>query len=59
MSLMLLVSGYVKYGESREAAMRGFAETFVLVPNPEQAGGKKRKAGDGWLIQSQNFRLVT
>ncbi|KAI9817000.1 MAG: hypothetical protein M1826_001696 [Phylliscum demangeonii] len=43
-SLLVTVSGFVKYGEAREAATRGFSESFVLVRE--------------WLIQSQNFRLV-
>jgi NTF2-related export protein 1/2 len=56
-SLLVLVSGYVRYGENvKEAAMRGFSESFVLVPN--LALERTRGKGDGWLIQSQNFRLV-
>jgi len=57
MSVLLVVSGYVKYGESRSAKMRGFTENFVLVPN---YSGARDKSGavKGWLIQSQNFRIV-
>ncbi|KAL2007009.1 hypothetical protein VTN00DRAFT_8447 [Thermoascus crustaceus] len=58
MSLLVMVSGYVRFGESRDLPQRGFSETFVLVPNPaadQHAKGKGRKE---WLIQSQNFRLV-
>lgn len=57
MSILLVVSGYVKYGESKSARMRGFTENFVLVPNFLGAidkGGSVK----GWLIQSQNFRIV-
>ena len=59
MSILVIVSGYVKYGESRDVPMKGFSENFVLVPNPdvEQARNKGKHAKD-WLIQSQNFRLV-
>ncbi|KAI9742342.1 MAG: hypothetical protein M1818_003875 [Claussenomyces sp. TS43310] len=63
MSILLVVSGYVKYGDDlRQAAMRGFTENFILVPNfqsavpppQSQVQAKVKK----WLIQSQNFRLV-
>jgi NTF2-related export protein 1/2 len=56
MSLALVVSGYVKYGELKEAKMRGFTENFVLVPNFQAAIGGTN--APKWLIQSQNFRLV-
>ncbi|KAJ5201833.1 uncharacterized protein N7498_006496 [Penicillium cinerascens] len=55
MSILVIVSGYVRYGEGRDQPQRGFSETFVLVPNPSTERGHRRK---GWLIQSQNFRLV-
>lgn len=52
MSILVIVSGYVRFGEAKELPQRGFSETFVLVPNSPKAAGKE------WLIQSQNFRLV-
>lgn len=52
MSILLIVSGYVRFGPAKDLPQRGFSETFVLVPNDAKAGGKE------WLIQSQNFRLV-
>ncbi len=65
MSIILTVSGYVRYGEARDAAMRGFSDNFVLVPHPENhlgsASGRARDKGAlkrEWVIQSQNFRLV-
>ncbi|KAF2156909.1 NTF2-like protein [Myriangium duriaei CBS 260.36] len=61
MSLLVQVSGYVRLQERKEGPMRGFSDSFVLVPNKEQAGGKgKAKSGEGrnWLIQTQNFRFV-
>ncbi|KAI9790769.1 MAG: hypothetical protein M1833_001765 [Piccolia ochrophora] len=59
LSLLLSVSGYVRYGESREGAPRGFSESLVLVPNPDAEGGKGRGKGRRkWLVQSQSFRLV-
>lgn len=59
MSIMLMVSGYVKFGELRDAEMRGFSETFVLIPTPGTTTSKERgKRGNQWLIQCQNFRLV-
>jgi len=57
MTILITVSGYVRYGEPRAATMRGFSENFVLIPNPvvEKAKGRHTKE---WLVQSQNFRLV-
>ena len=55
MSILVIVSGHVRYGEGRDQPQRGFSETFVLVPNPSTERGKRRR---DWLIQSQNFRLV-
>ena len=57
MSLLLAVSGYVKYGEARDAKMRGFTENFVLVPNFQAESGSLKNVKK-WLIQSQNFRIV-
>lgn len=51
MSILVIVSGYVRFGETKDLPQRGFSETFVLEPNPA-------KSGKEWLIQSQNFRLV-
>ncbi|KAJ5175285.1 uncharacterized protein N7482_001162 [Penicillium canariense] len=55
MSILVMASGHVRYGENRDQPQRGFSETFVLVPNPSSERGKRRR---DWLIQSQNFRLV-
>ncbi|KAI9369929.1 hypothetical protein BJX61DRAFT_517628 [Aspergillus egyptiacus] len=55
-SILVIVSGYVRFGESRDLPQRGFSETFVLVPNPTNEPKGKRKRD--WLIQTQNFRLV-
>lgn len=41
----------MKYGDTRDAKMRGFTENFVLVPNYEPLGKRH-------LVQSQNFRMV-
>ncbi|KAF3481619.1 nuclear transport factor 2 domain-containing protein [Arthroderma uncinatum] len=60
MSILVIVSGYVKFGEGKEtwdSPNRGFSETFVLIPNPQATGGPKGR-GKQWLIQSQNFRIV-
>lgn len=59
MTILVIVSGYVKYGGSRDAATRGFSESFVLVPNHDvtNAKGQGKKPKD-WLIQSQTFRIV-
>ena len=61
MSLAVQVSGYVRLVERKEGPMRGFSDSFVLVPNKEEVGGRstgKLDHGKKWLIQSQNFRYV-
>ena len=58
MTIMVTVSGTVKFGEPRAATSRGFSENFVLIPNPAAATNTQAKHIKGWLIQSQNFRLV-
>ncbi|KAL1958724.1 hypothetical protein VTO42DRAFT_3843 [Malbranchea cinnamomea] len=62
MSLLVLVSGSVRFGDDKEArdlaGERGFSETFVLVPNPQYESGPKGRGKKQFLIQSQNFRLV-
>lgn len=60
MSILVLLSGYVRFGETRDLPPRGFSETVVLVPNQtvDQGARKVGKGRKDWLIQSQNFRLV-
>lgn len=59
MTILVAVSGYVKYGNTKEVKPRGFSETFILVPNPAVAASKQRlKNVKEWLIQTQNFRIV-
>lgn len=59
MSILVMVSGSVKYWkDGGDGEVRGFSETFVLVPNWEAQGPKAAKGAKKWLIQSQNFRLV-
>ena len=58
MTILVTVSGHVKFGEPRAATVRGFSENFVLIPNPAAATKTRGKHVKGWLIQSQNFRLV-
>lgn len=53
MSIMVMVSGYVEYG-GLNAIKKGFAESFVLIPNLEAKG----KADKKWVITSQQFRMV-
>lgn len=60
-SLTVQVSGYVRLVERKEGPMRGFSDSFVLVPNTEEASGRgagKADSGKKWLIQTQNFRFV-
>ena len=59
MSIVVAVSGSVRLEEPQKGPLRGFSETFVLVPNPEKAVGKGPKAEKkGWLVQNQNFRYT-
>ncbi|KAL8686669.1 MAG: hypothetical protein Q9218_006948 [Villophora microphyllina] len=59
MTILVAVSGCVKYGNIEEAKQRGFSETFLLAPNPVAAANKQRaKDVKEWLIQSQSFRIV-
>ena len=59
MSILVIVSGYVKYGESRSSDPRGFSETFVLVPNVAARSNSRGKRQREWVIQSATFRQVT
>ena len=59
MTILVAVSGFVKVGPLKESEIRGFSETFILVPNAEKLATKgQRKPAKEWLIQSQNFRFV-
>lgn len=59
MTILVTVSGFVKYGGNRDAPTRGFSESFVLIPNHDAAKPKSQgKNFKAWLIQSQTFRLV-
>ena len=58
MSLTVQVSGYVRLVERKEGPMRGFSDSFVLVPNKEEVTGGRGNQGRRFLIQSQNFRFV-
>ena len=61
MTILLTVSGSVKYGQSRSVEPRGFSETFVLTPNPAASANSRQPSRNvkEWLIQSQNFRLIS
>lgn len=56
MTLLVIVSGTVRFGEARDAPERQFSETFTLVPNQDR--GSRGQSQRGFLIQSQNFRVV-
>lgn len=58
LSILLMVSGGVKYRDSAEGEVRGFSESIILVPNWNAQGPKASKGLKKWLIQSQTFRLV-
>lgn len=56
MTLLVAVSGTVRFGEARNDTDRQFNETFVLVPNNDR--GSRGQRPKDFLIESQNFRLV-
>ncbi|KAK5132550.1 hypothetical protein LTR08_008867 [Meristemomyces frigidus] len=61
MSFVVQVSGAVRLQERKEGPLRGFIDSFILVPNKEEVGGRgtgKQDVGKKWLIQSQTFRFV-
>ena len=58
MTILLTVSGFVKYGEAKDTSARGFSESFVLIPNPAAVNGGRNRGSKDWLIQNQNFRIV-
>ncbi len=60
MSILVVISGSVRYWkDGADSETRGFTENVVLVPNWEAQGPKAAKGEKKWLIQSQNFRLVS
>jgi NTF2-related export protein 1/2 len=56
MTILVIVSGIVRFGEDRNDPERQFSETYVLVPNHDRGGRGYRPKE--FLIQSQNFRIV-
>lgn len=58
-SIVVMASGYVRLEEPREGPMKGFSDTFVLVPNLGSANAKgPQRQRRNWLIQTQTFRYV-
>lgn len=60
-SCLVQVSGSFKMLDSSDPP-RGFSDSIVIVPNKTELGGKgKGRSGEGrqWVIQSQNYRIVT
>ncbi|KAF2757058.1 hypothetical protein EJ05DRAFT_487048 [Pseudovirgaria hyperparasitica] len=51
-SIIITVNGDVRLEEATKGPLRGFAESFVMVPNTNP------KVGHSWVIQAQNFRYV-
>jgi NTF2-related export protein 1/2 len=55
-TILVVVSGAVRFSEDRNDPDRQFSETFVLVPNHDR--GPRGQRPKDFLIQSQDFRLV-
>lgn len=49
-NILLMTSGYAKFGDERNAPHRGFSESVLLVPDPA--------VPNGFLVGQQSFRLV-
>jgi len=56
MTILVIVSGAVRFSEDRNDPERQFSETFVLVPNQDR--GPRGQRPKDFLIQSQSFRVV-
>jgi NTF2-related export protein 1/2 len=56
MTILVLVSGAVRFSEDRNDPDRQYSETFVLVPNRDR--GPRGQRPKEFLIQSQSFRVV-
>ncbi|KAF4626612.1 hypothetical protein G7Y89_g11550 [Cudoniella acicularis] len=57
MSILVMVSGSVRYGEGGET--KGFTDNVVLVPNWELFGkSPKNNLKKKWLVQTQKLRVV-
>lgn len=58
LSVLVMVSGGVKYVKDGGDEHRGFTESITLAPNWDALNSKASKGEKKWLISSQNFRLV-
>lgn len=58
-SILVVVSGSIKIGEPKHSEVKGFSESFVLVPNLEAFRKKPSRQEKQFLITSQSFRYVT
>lgn len=57
-SVLVVVSGSMKIGEPKNSELKGFSESFVLVPNLEAVRTKGPGKEKEFLITSQSFRYV-
>lgn len=58
MSVAVTVMGKVRYGKGKDAPVKMFNETFVLVPNWDAMVRNPPRGIRRWLIMSQNFRAL-
>lgn len=56
MTLLVMVSGTVRFSNDRKAPTEVFSDTLVLIPN--DPGSKRSGDSKDWVVQSQTFRLV-
>lgn len=61
-SMLVTTSGHLRLEDRKTGPLKDFSETFVLVPNVENAAAGAAKGAASrrrdWLIQLQNFRYV-
>lgn len=58
MSIAVTVMGRVQFGKGRDAPLKMFNESFVLVPNWDSMGRNAPRGVKRWLVMSQNFRAL-
>ncbi|KJZ74988.1 hypothetical protein HIM_05474 [Hirsutella minnesotensis 3608] len=58
MSIVVTAMGRVQFGKGKDAQVKMFNETFVLVPNWDSMAKNPPRGLKRWLIMSQNFRAL-
>ena len=60
MSVLVTVSGSVRFEANRSAPMQGFSESLILIPNAAASSQNTReRPTKEYVVQSQMFRIVS